>query len=316
MTASGRGSIGSSTRAKVPTVSAATSRVAPPQSMRPLRFTSLPRVSRQPARRMGSVIGRFAQNTQRQSARSVISPPHSGPRSAPASEAAAMAPRPSARLDGGSSSTTIAMATGTTPPAPTAWMARATIEPLEGRGEGDERATGHEYRERGDDDAAAPVHIRDAAEERQRDEVAEQVAVDDPRGAVEVVDGDAYVLDDRGQHGDNRGLVIGGDEDAKGDDHEEPERAVAYEPRRGRASVGVRDASGAGQSRCPRRSGSVSTAAQGPRIHLVPPGRAARRGARADLSTPTQATVGTLRPGAGSPGSSVRSPESRVVSTR
>ena len=77
------------------------------------------------ASRNGSAIGRFAQKTQRQPSHSVMAPPHSGPISAPPSEAAAIAPSPSSRRPRGSSPTTIAIATGTTAPPPTACNARA-----------------------------------------------------------------------------------------------------------------------------------------------------------------------------------------------
>jgi hypothetical protein len=52
-------------------------------------------------------------------------PPHNGPISPPASEAAAIAPSPSARRPGATRAATIAIATGTTAPPPVACTPRA-----------------------------------------------------------------------------------------------------------------------------------------------------------------------------------------------
>ena len=106
----------------VSTASAAAISAAPGQSMLPKR-RSAPAL-RQTAISTGSAIGRLIQKTQRQPNHSVIAPPQSGPISAPASEAAAIAPRPSRRRCAGSSRITIAIATGTTAPPPTACSAR------------------------------------------------------------------------------------------------------------------------------------------------------------------------------------------------
>ena len=125
MAIAGRRSSGSSTSATVSTASAAASSPAAGQSMPPARrWRARPGRDQTPARQ-GSAIGRLSQNTQRQPSHSVMAPPHNGPSSAPASEAAAIAPSPSMRRAGVSSSTTIAIATGTTAPPPTAWSARA-----------------------------------------------------------------------------------------------------------------------------------------------------------------------------------------------
>ena len=68
----------------------------------------------------------LSQNIHRQPSSSVTRPPQSGPTSAPASDAAAIAPMPSARRPGGICPTTIAIATGTTAPPPTACRPLAT----------------------------------------------------------------------------------------------------------------------------------------------------------------------------------------------
>ena len=119
----GRRESGSSASATVNTARAPASSAAPGQSTRP-RTRSRPASHHAPARK-GTASGRLSQNTQRQPSASVMTPPQSGPISAPPSEAAAIAPSPISRRAGGSSSTTIAIATGTTAPPPTAWRARA-----------------------------------------------------------------------------------------------------------------------------------------------------------------------------------------------
>ncbi len=74
----------------------------------------------------GRQSGKLIQKTPRQPSSSAMLPPHSGPSSPPASEAAAMAPRPSTRREGDAVAVTIAIATGTTPPPPIACTPRAT----------------------------------------------------------------------------------------------------------------------------------------------------------------------------------------------
>ena len=71
--------------------------------------------------------GMLIQKTQRQSRYRIITPPHSGPITPPASAAAPTMPRGSARFPRGKMSPTIAMDMGTSAPAPMAWNTRAAI---------------------------------------------------------------------------------------------------------------------------------------------------------------------------------------------
>ena len=81
--------------------------------------------------RMSAIVrtarGMLIQNTQRQSRYRIITPPHSGPITPPASAAAPTMPRGIARFPRGKRSPTIAIAIGTRAPAPMAWNTRAAI---------------------------------------------------------------------------------------------------------------------------------------------------------------------------------------------
>ena len=87
------------------------------------------------------------------------------------------------------------------------------------------------------EDAAVAVDVGDAAHERHGDDVAEDVAVDDPGGAVELVDGDVDAVEDRLQEGDDDRLVEGAEEDGEADGDEEPVRRERPRIRRGRSSA-------------------------------------------------------------------------------
>ena len=69
--------------------------------------------------------GMFIQKTQGQPSVSPITPPQSGPMTAPASEDAPISPSGTPRLLEGKRSATMAMDMGSSAPAPTAWITRA-----------------------------------------------------------------------------------------------------------------------------------------------------------------------------------------------
>ena len=177
-----------------------------------------------------------------------------------------MTPRANASRRGGRRSAASAMAMGTTAPPPAAWTMRAATSELQAAGEHAEHAPAGEDGQRHQVHQPAAVDVGDAAEQRHGHGVAEQVAGDDPGGVVQTGEGDVQVAQDRRQHGDDHGLVEGGDEDAGGD-HGQGEvraRSVGTASRRGSAAGRLAADSASSASTAPsRRSAHRSVRAHG-----------------------------------------------------
>ena len=95
-------------------------------------------------------------------------------------------------------------------------------EHLEVVRERDPARAGDEHAQRQRKHTAVTVAVGYTADQRHRHDVAEDVAVDQPRGAVELVLRQTDVIDHCRQHRDDRCLVVRREENAEAREHYEP----------------------------------------------------------------------------------------------
>ncbi len=139
--------------------------------------------------------------------------------SAPMTPSARGRPAPGNRCDAAE------VATGTSAPPPTAWTSRAAISSSSVGAMPASRLPEREHDERAEEQAAVAPQVGQAPGQRHRDDVDQQVAVDDPGGLAQA--GPAgEVGDDRGQ-GDRRDHELEAGEEHAGAQDGEQDEAVA-----------------------------------------------------------------------------------------
>ena len=118
-----------------------------------------------------------------------------------------------------------AVPTGTRMPPPIPWTTRPAIELVDRLGAAREERPEDEQPERAEEQAPGAPDVDQPAGQRHRDDVREQVAVDDPRGAAELgerVLGVGREVDDDRRQGDGRDHQLeAGEEDAGAEDRQE-----------------------------------------------------------------------------------------------
>ena len=243
-----------------PVRSARPNQTAPGMSMRPARRgVSQPDDAAHPKRSATRPIGTLMKNTQRQAGREDVGPagrrsgarqgvlrrgrtpriaaPTNGPAAIPRNVSAPMTPeRPRPRRHRRTGARRRPSRPGTSTPPPTAWTSRAAMSWSMRLGQPGQRGAHHEDRERAEEQPPRAPQVGEPPGQRHREDVDEQVAVDDPARLAQLDPGGAAgrvgeVVEDRRQ-GDGRDHELeAGEEDARAEDGEQHERRSAVHGR-------------------------------------------------------------------------------------